>query len=107
MNLQDKTVVVELKPGVVFAPERFRSAIRKAGYTVRGFQLTVLARVEQTRAGYRLRLPKTDQWLAVRTGGAAALLGTHVGRLVRVVGLLAADGPPLELEIAAVETIEE
>ncbi len=100
-------MVVELKPGAALEPERFRSAIRKAGYETRDFRLSLQARVEQTDSGYRLRLPNNLQWFAVRPGGVAAQLASHAGSFVRVVGLLVAYGPPLELEISSVETVKK
>jgi hypothetical protein len=107
VDLQDKTVIVELKPGVVLVPERFRRAIRKAGYETRDFRLTLQARVERTVSGYRLRLPDNKQWFAVRAGGAAEQLASQNGELIRAVGVLVSDGPPVELELSSVEPVKK
>lgn len=98
---------MELKPGAVLVPERFRSSIRKAGYETREFRITLQARVERAGSGYRLRLPDNEQWFAVRAGDGVEQLASHTGELVRAVGVLVSDGPPLELELSSVESVKK
>ena len=94
--------MVKLKPGVPLDPEKFRQAIKKAGYEVRDFELTLRARVERRGETYQLRPVGLAQGFAVRAVGAAAGLGHLVGKQVRAKGTIVQESPAIELELSEV-----
>ncbi len=92
-----------LKPGVPLEPEKFRQAIKKAGYETRDLELTLRARVERRGEAYQLRPASVAQTFAVHSGGAAGGLEKFVGKLVRVKGRVVAEVPAIELELTGIE----
>ncbi len=102
MELKDKTAVVRLKPGVKFDPARFRTAIQRAGYETRNFELTVRAQVEGQGEAYQLRPAGVPQTFAVRAGPGADKLKPFLGKRALAKGKVAAESPVIELEITEV-----
>lgn len=85
------------------APEKFRAAIRKAGFETRDFELSLQAVVERRGETYQLRPAGVAQQFAVRPGRLADELEHFVGRRVRARARIAAESPAMELELIAVE----
>jgi len=87
---------------VAFELEKFRAAIKKAGFETRDFELTLQARVERRGDTYELRPGGVAQAFAVRAGAAARELEPLVGKTARVKGKVAAEAPTIELELIEV-----
>jgi hypothetical protein len=101
--LKDKTAVVTLKQGVPLEPEKFRKAIRKAGYDTRDFELTLRARVERRGEAYQLRPFGVAQTFAARSGGATGQLENFASKLVRAKAKVVSESPTIELELTEIE----
>ncbi len=92
-----------LKRGAPLEPEKFRKAIKKAGYDTRDFELTLRARVEWRGEAYQLRPIGVAQTFAVRSGGATGQLENFVGKLVRAKAKVVSESPTIELELTGIE----
>jgi len=88
---------------VLFEPGKIRAAIKKAGYEMRDFEVTLKARVEHLDEAYRLHPEGIAQTFAVRPAGGTSELEGYVGKMIRAKGKVVNETPPIELELTEVE----
>jgi copper chaperone CopZ len=97
-SVANKAVIVHLKSGNSFDPDRFRTAVSNAGQQAGAFELQLSAVVRVEKGGYRLQ-PGRGMSLRIR-GGSANTLTPLIGKAVLAhARVVSSPRTPVELEL--------
>jgi copper chaperone CopZ len=97
--LASQVATVTVKPGARVVPAQLRTAVERAGQSLRGIELRVCGTLQWQNGRYRLQSPTFPQAFAVRD---EAKLQPLVGKNVRLRGRVASEAPAVELEVIEV-----
>lgn len=98
--LASQIATVRLKPGARVAPAELRSAVERAGQSLRAIELQVRGTLQRDKGQYHLQSPAPAQLFALR---ADPKLEALAGKIVRLRGrVMSPDAPGVELTVIEV-----